>query len=400
MPSTTLPPMSSNLKRLGDTEGVAVVGADHDVDRALLHAGRGHHLHRLGVADRDRAGLLGAEVDRVADVLAEVLADDLHGLFALRVADPRDSRPGSPSRRRYSQRASAAAASTAATTADEPPMLACTLRHDPAPRCILRSIEAPTKSGRFLRETDHTETDSRGYESIWSVSSAAHHTRAHLTAGRHALGERTLRQTSPWPRKISCSSTPIREACACSKSACARPATTSRRSADAQERARDARARQARPDPVGHAACPAPTASRSSKRSASAPSGRTSRSSSCRATCRSRARSSGLERGVEDYLTKPIYIKEIIARVNLVLQRKQRAGLEAQGARAGKTRFTGSLADMGLVDLLQTIDNSKKSGVLYLTLRHAARGDLLPRGQRWSMPSSARCAASARSIAR
>lgn len=73
----------------------------------------------------------------------------------------------------------------------------------------------------------------------------------------------------------------------------------------------------------------------------------------------------GLERGVEDYLTKPIYIKEIIARVNLVLQRKQRAGLEERST--GKTRFTGSLADMGLVDLLQTIDNSKKSGVLYLT---------------------------------
>ncbi len=74
----------------------------------------------------------------------------------------------------------------------------------------------------------------------------------------------------------------------------------------------------------------------------------------------------GLERGVEDYLTKPIYIKEIIARVNLVLQRKQRAGLEVRGA-ASRTRFTGSLADMGLVDLLQTVDHSKKSGVLYLT---------------------------------
>ncbi|MDH5670839.1 MAG: DUF4388 domain-containing protein [Myxococcales bacterium] len=72
----------------------------------------------------------------------------------------------------------------------------------------------------------------------------------------------------------------------------------------------------------------------------------------------------GLELGIEDYLTKPIYIKEIIARVNLVLQRKQREGLEA---RSGRTRFTGSLADMGLVDLFQTIENTKKSGVLYLS---------------------------------
>jgi DNA-binding response OmpR family regulator len=73
----------------------------------------------------------------------------------------------------------------------------------------------------------------------------------------------------------------------------------------------------------------------------------------------------GLELGVEDYLTKPIYIKEIIARVNLVLQRKQREGIELKDA-GTKTRFSGSLSDMGLVDLLQTIDNSKKSGVLNL----------------------------------
>jgi DNA-binding response OmpR family regulator len=71
----------------------------------------------------------------------------------------------------------------------------------------------------------------------------------------------------------------------------------------------------------------------------------------------------GLELGVEDYLTKPIYIKEIITRVNLVLQRKQREGLKNT---LSKTRFSGSLADMGLVDLLQTIDLSRKSGVLHL----------------------------------
>jgi CheY-like chemotaxis protein len=76
----------------------------------------------------------------------------------------------------------------------------------------------------------------------------------------------------------------------------------------------------------------------------------------------------GLELGVEDYLTKPIYIREIIARVNLVLQRKQRVGLESRAtASNSKTKFTGSLSDMGLVDLLQTVDHSKKSGVLYVT---------------------------------
>ena len=82
----------------------------------------------------------------------------------------------------------------------------------------------------------------------------------------------------------------------------------------------------------------------------------------------------GLELGVEDYLTKPIYIKEIITRVNLVLSRKQREGIETR-ASLSKTQFTGSLADMGLVDLLQTIDISRKSGVLLL-LSGTQRGAL------------------------
>jgi len=74
----------------------------------------------------------------------------------------------------------------------------------------------------------------------------------------------------------------------------------------------------------------------------------------------------GLELGVEDYLTKPIYIKEIVARVNVVLQRKRREGIELRG-QTSKQKFTGALSDIGVVDLLQTIDNSKKSGVLHLS---------------------------------
>ncbi len=71
----------------------------------------------------------------------------------------------------------------------------------------------------------------------------------------------------------------------------------------------------------------------------------------------------GLSLGVEDYLTKPVYIREILTRVNLAMQRKEREGI----GRTSKTRFAGSLADMGLVDLLQTIDVSRKSGVLRLS---------------------------------
>ena len=83
----------------------------------------------------------------------------------------------------------------------------------------------------------------------------------------------------------------------------------------------------------------------------------------------------GLELGVEDYLTKPIYIKEIITRINLTLQRQEREGL-AKRTSISKTRFTGSLGDMGLVDLLQTIDISRKSGVLELTGESGQRGSI------------------------
>jgi DNA-binding response OmpR family regulator len=81
----------------------------------------------------------------------------------------------------------------------------------------------------------------------------------------------------------------------------------------------------------------------------------------------------GLELGVEDYLTKPIYIREVIARVGLELARQTRAGL-AQKNNDSRTRFSGSLSEMSVVDLLQTIDVSRKSGVLTLIAADGQEG--------------------------
>ena len=48
----------------------------------------------------------------------------------------------------------------------------------------------------------------------------------------------------------------------------------------------------------------------------------------------------GLELGVEDYLTKPIYIKEITTRVTMLLQRKQHERLEKRdAARTNRVRI-------------------------------------------------------------
>src|SRR4029079_11105063 len=72
----------------------------------------------------------------------------------------------------------------------------------------------------------------------------------------------------------------------------------------------------------------------------------------------------GLEMGVEDYLSKPIYIKELIARVKILLSKRERLALE-ENRRETKTKFSGQLSDMAVVDLIQTIEISRKSGVIH-----------------------------------
>ncbi len=75
----------------------------------------------------------------------------------------------------------------------------------------------------------------------------------------------------------------------------------------------------------------------------------------------------GLELGVDDYLTKPIYVKEIVARVRMLLQKREREKLERREPRSG---FGGNLADLGIVDLVQTFEIGRKTG----TLRCERRG--------------------------
>ena len=84
----------------------------------------------------------------------------------------------------------------------------------------------------------------------------------------------------------------------------------------------------------------------------------------------------GLELGVEDYLTKPIYIKEILTRVKILLQKKQRQSLEDNNKRESRTKFTGQLADMAVVDLIQTIEISRKSGVIHFKHPDGKRGSI------------------------
>jgi CheY-like chemotaxis protein len=80
----------------------------------------------------------------------------------------------------------------------------------------------------------------------------------------------------------------------------------------------------------------------------------------------------GLELGADDFLTKPIYIREIGIRVRTALQRIEREGLESR--REGRTRFSGDLSDVGVVDLIQTIELNRKSGIVHIVTPDGRRG--------------------------
>ncbi|MFI5302443.1 MAG: response regulator, partial [Polyangiales bacterium] len=71
-----------------------------------------------------------------------------------------------------------------------------------------------------------------------------------------------------------------------------------------------------------------------------------------------------LEAGVDDYLVKPVFVRELLGRVNLILQKRSQEGLT--DGPTSRTRFSGSIEDMAVVDLLQTIEVSRKSGTAKL----------------------------------
>lgn len=71
-----------------------------------------------------------------------------------------------------------------------------------------------------------------------------------------------------------------------------------------------------------------------------------------------------LRPSVQECLVKPVYLRDLISRVNLTLESKRRALWSKHDG--GRSRYSGELSDLGVVDLLQTIDVCKKSGVVAL----------------------------------
>jgi CheY-like chemotaxis protein len=67
----------------------------------------------------------------------------------------------------------------------------------------------------------------------------------------------------------------------------------------------------------------------------------------------------GIDVGADEFLTKPVLVKEIIGRIRNLLERRQ--STFGGGDRPGA--LSGTLANMGVVDLLQVMEAGQKSGV-------------------------------------
>lgn len=65
--------------------------------------------------------------------------------------------------------------------------------------------------------------------------------------------------------------------------------------------------------------------------------------------------------GAKDYIVKPMHVKEIIARVNMVVSRMERQNAEETIA---KKKFSGRLEDLCLTDLIEVFGIERKTGVL------------------------------------
>lgn len=76
----------------------------------------------------------------------------------------------------------------------------------------------------------------------------------------------------------------------------------------------------------------------------------------------------GLELGVQEFLTRPIFVKEVVAKVQIMLRKKS-----AAVAPLPLVPREGTLDELGLVDLLQSVRQAKSSGVVYLA-REEFRG--------------------------
>ncbi|NOY60112.1 MAG: response regulator [Calditrichaeota bacterium] len=77
--------------------------------------------------------------------------------------------------------------------------------------------------------------------------------------------------------------------------------------------------------------------------------------------------------GAKDYIVKPMHVKEIIARVNMVVARMERQNAEETIA---KKKFSGRLEDLNLTDLIEVFGIERKTGVLSIYNENSNTGQV------------------------
>jgi len=82
----------------------------------------------------------------------------------------------------------------------------------------------------------------------------------------------------------------------------------------------------------------------------------------------------GLEAGADDFVARPIYVQEVVARSRALLQRRDRERLEHSAHE--NERFLSTIEDVPLVDLLRAIAANQKSGVAVVMGGENARGEI------------------------
>ncbi len=88
----------------------------------------------------------------------------------------------------------------------------------------------------------------------------------------------------------------------------------------------------------------------------------------------------GLEAGADDFVVKPIYVQEVVARARALLQRRERERLELSARASEPTgvggRFVSDIGDLPLVDLIRAAAAHQKSGLASITAPSGARGEI------------------------
>lgn len=73
------------------------------------------------------------------------------------------------------------------------------------------------------------------------------------------------------------------------------------------------------------------------------------------------ARMRGVRLGIEEFITKPVFVKEMLARVSVLLAKQVRDRLTATGEEG---QVSGSLESMAIVDLLESLERGEQSGTV------------------------------------